>query len=223
LTLMPRDDVAAWSPDGRSIALLTARAPGDRPRIVLFDLGSRQFRTVLDDAEAMSNVLWTAIGLTAHKRQPPDDGARVWDGRSSWDKFSAHIVIASDASGRTLLLEPRGMGSGGVLLLRLAGREVRLSPADAVETAIGLGPAGEAIAWRIRGSGGAIVVYENAVQVREAESQLICGSAEVRGAWAVCDPTLDRIQAYSVRANGFAIWPGSAPAPLSAMTVLHGR
>jgi hypothetical protein len=205
--VVPRNDVAAWSPDGRSVALLSpgscgASAPVCSVHVVLWDLVGGATRIIRPDEPLTGNVLWTSIGLSVSRPQPPDAGTLVWDGQS-WRPFSPRRLTVADAD-RALLVEAGIGAAGGTAWERRAGQETRLTPsAGDVEYPLALAAPDRALVWREQGSAGSMIVYRAGQPERVVPGNGVCVSAQSFDGWLLCTVAGSVVQMYSLDANQF--------------------
>jgi len=92
------DNTPAFSPDGRSLALITMKRPGfeaDRERLAIIDLATRKLRVVTEAWDhSAENITWSADGRTIY---------------TTSDNVGNHSVFAIDvASGNARLLADKG-------------------------------------------------------------------------------------------------------------------
>lgn len=128
--VVPRPDVAAWSPDGRSLALLQfgacdSRAPVCTVHVVSWDIASNNTRLIRPDEPLTFNLRWTPVGLSVSLPQGPDAGTWVWDG-NIWSKYSSHFLWIADDAQALLVDAPTG-SLGGKVWIRSGSQEVMLA------------------------------------------------------------------------------------------------
>lgn len=176
IVLLPGE--VAWSPDGRTIAVLahgtgcmagppwlpraTPDAPGCRSRVTSYDIASGEGRSLGDEGLSMDNLRWTPRGLTYY-RGDPGAGTFVWDG-SAWRPLFADRIAAVALDGRLLLdrVATEGGRARHVAVLLADRAEAVLTPGAASERGLALDQSGRAIALLDEGNGvTAVVVYSS--------------------------------------------------------------
>lgn len=213
LPVVAHDDVAAWAPDERSIALLQTgscdpRAPVCSVRLVLWDLGSGRTRVILPDEPLTFNLRWTVLGLSVSFPQGRQRGTVLWDGQA-WHEYSARRLWLADASGRALLVEAGAGSIGGQVWERDGGQERALT-ASITDTEWPLALDGDrAIVWREQPPGGVreLVIYRGQQVERTISVTGICLSAQQIDRWLLCTTGGRSALAYSLDANQFAREP----------------
>jgi hypothetical protein len=211
MPVVSRDDVAAWSPDETSIALLQTgrcdpQAPVCSAHLSLWSLADNTSKVLRPDAPLMGYVRWTALGLSVSFSQGPEPAATVWDGQA-WNTLSQrHRLSIADASGRALLVEAGTGNTGGRVWLREGDQERALTQ-GATDTEYPLALDGtRAMVWRdaIPGPGGSVVIYDGTRVQNEIAVQGFCATAQQVGRWLVCTKSGSSALAFSLDANEFA-------------------
>lgn len=207
MPVVSRDDVTAWSPDERSIALLqTGRCDPQAPvcavHLSLWNLSDNSTTVIRPDDTLMGDVRWTPLGLSVAFTQHLGMGTILWDGQTWHDYAPQHRLRIADASGRALLVEAGTGNSGGRVWLREGGQEhVLTQNLTVTEYPLALdGP--RAVVWRdaSAGPGGSIVIY-NGTKVDEVTVQGFCAGAQQLGRWIICATSGSMALAFSLDAN----------------------
>jgi hypothetical protein len=206
--VIPRDDVAAWAPDERSIALIQ---PGkcDPPSVCsvhvsLWDLASGTTRVVRPDEPLTMNLRWTSAGLSVSIPQggPPLQGTFVWDGQA-WTSYSPHRLWIVDASGNALLVEAPTGSIGGRVWKRVAGQEQFLTVGASVEWPLGL-DGDRSIVARDQPPGVSVVTYRAGQAELVVPAPGFCLAAQPWDRWLICTTIGSAALAYSLDSNAFA-------------------
>jgi hypothetical protein len=226
MPVVSRDDVAAWSPDERSIALLqTGRCDPQAPvcavHLSLWNLSDNSTTVIRADDTLMGDVRWTPLGLSVAFTQHLGMGTIVWDGQAWHDYAPQHRLRVADASGRALLVEAGTGNDGGRVWLREGGQERALTQSLTVtEYPLALdGP--RALVWRdaTAGPGGSIVIY-NGARVDEVALQGFCASAQQVGRWMVCTRSGSSALAFSLDTNQLTIQAISGLSRFNALAAI---
>ncbi|MDQ2912254.1 MAG: hypothetical protein M3T56_03255 [Chloroflexota bacterium] len=211
LPSVPRDDVAAWSPDESAIAFLqTGRCDPLQPvcsvHLALWNLSDSSTRIIRPDEPLTMNVRWSALGLSVSFPQGPQPGTLLWDGQA-WHAYSTHRLWVANASRRALLVEA-GAGSIGGRVWQRDGDQERLLTQGLTDTEypLALLDNGRAAVWRdeARAPGGSVVIYNDSTIEHLVPVQGFCGSAQRVGRWLVCTKSGSNALAYSLDDNQFA-------------------
>lgn len=204
--VIPRDDVAAWAPDERSIALIQ---PGkcDPPSVCsvhvsLWDPASGATRVIRPDEPLTMNLRWTSAGLSVSIPQGPLQGTFVWDGQA-WTSYSPHRLWIVDASGNALLVEAPTGSIGGRVWKRVAGQEQFLTVGASVEWPLGL-DGDRSIVARDQAPGVGVVTYSAGQAELVVPAPGFCLAAEPWDRWLICTTIGSAALAYSLDSNAFA-------------------
>jgi hypothetical protein len=204
--VIPRDDVAAWAPDERSIALIQ---PGKCDpqvavclvHVALWDVASGTTRVIRPDEALTMNLRWTSAGLSVSIPQGALQGTLVWDGQA-WTSYSPHRLWIVDASGNALLVEAPTGSIGGRVWKRVAGQEQLLTPGG-VEWPLGL-DGDRSIVARDQPPAVAVVTYRAGQTEQVLPAPGFCLAAQPWDRWLVCTTIGSAALAYSLDANSFA-------------------
>jgi hypothetical protein len=220
--VVERDDVAAWAPDGQSIALLQFGVCDPQApvcvHVSLWDLTSGTTRVIRPDEALTGNLRWTSVGLSVSLSQVPGQGTLVWDGRN-WTIYSPHRLWIVDASGNALLVEaPTGM-TGGRVWKRVAGQEQVLTAVGQTEWPLGL-DGDRAIVSRDLTPTSPIVTYRGQQEVRVVPVPAFCLAAQPWDRWLICTTSGSAALAYSLDSDALARQPIAGLASFSALAAL---
>jgi hypothetical protein len=221
--VVPRDDVAAWAPDERSIALLQLGkceplAPVCSVHVSLWDLASGTTRTIRPDEGLTFNLRWTGAGLSVSLPQGALQGTLVWDGQS-WTKYSPHRLWIVDASGNALLVEASTGSIGGKVWKRTAGQEQLLTVASNVEWPLGL-DGDRSIVSRDAPPAVGVVTYRPGQAERVVSAPSACLAAQLLDRWLICTNSGTAALAYSLDSNAVARQPITGLASFTALGAL---
>jgi hypothetical protein len=205
--VVERDDVAAWAPDERSIALLQLgncdpQEPVCRVHVALWDLERGTTRVIRPDEPLTMNLRWTSVGLSVSIPQGPLQGTLVWDGQT-WTSYSPHRLWIVDTSGNALLVEAPTGSTGGRVWKRVAGQEQLLTPAGNVEWPLGL-DGDRSIVSRDQPPGNLLVTYRAQGVERTVAAPGFCLAAQQWDRWLICTTSGSAALAYSLDTNAFA-------------------
>ncbi len=224
VTAFPRNDAAAWSPDGTRLALLspgTCDAAGCGTRVTVRDGGIRE---ILPSTLSVSDLRWTDAGPTIYRTAAKDvpAGTYRWTG-AAWEWLSADRLV--DAKGSVLLLRRTFQGSVQeryAVVQHSASGETVLTPPNASEWPLAILDDGSIAAWRFASPGpaGAIVRYDQSGRGRVTSGEFT-PTAVPSGGWLVGNDFQGQIRAYSLERDAFAAWPGQSDASIQATAVLR--
>jgi hypothetical protein len=222
-------DLAAWSPDEKSIAFLQTGSCASaqavcQVHVVLWDVASGSTRIIRPDEPLTTNLRWTAAGLSVSYPQGPQPGTVVWDGQA-WKPFvsSQHQLWIADDAGNALLVEAGTGSTGGRVWERRNGQERRLTaPLTDTEYPLALLAGGRAAVWRDepRGPGGAVLLYQGQQMEHMIPDPGFCGAAQQVGSWLICTTPGKAALAFSLDTNTFAHQPIEGLGAFNALAVL---
>jgi hypothetical protein len=208
--VVPRDDVVAWAPDERTVALLQPgicdpQAPVCSVHLALWDLTRGTTSVIRPDETLTFNVRWTSLGLSVSLPQGPQQGTLLWDGQT-WSRYSSHRLWIVDRSGNSLLVDAPTGSTGGRVWKRVAGQEQLLTSGGAVEYPLGL-DGDRAIVWRDDIPVGVAVIYRGQELERTVPAPRGCLAAQQWDRWLICTSAGTAAIAYSLDSNSFAQEP----------------
>jgi hypothetical protein len=221
--VVERDDVAAWAPDGQSVALLQLgvcdpQAPVCSVHVSLWDVNRGTTRVIRPDEALTSNVRWTSVGLSVSLSQVPDQGTLVWDGQT-WTSYSPHRLWIVDAAGNALLVDAPTGSTGGRVWKRVAGQEQVLTPAGQTEWPLAL-DGDRAIVSRDRTPTSALVTYRGQQEARVVPAPAFCLAAQPWDRWLICTTSGSAALAYSLDSEAVARQPIAGVPSFSALAAL---
>ncbi|MDP9280601.1 MAG: hypothetical protein M3P38_00710 [Chloroflexota bacterium] len=203
-----RDDVAAWAPDERTVALLqTGSCDGQAPvcavRVTLWDVASGTTRMIRPDQALVANLRWTSVGLSVSILQGQQQGTWVWDGQT-WTTYSRLRLWIADGAGRALLVEADAGSTGGRVWKRVAGQEEILTFADGIEYPLALEGERAIVGRDRRPNGFSVVSYRPGQAEDVVPAPGLCLAAQPWERWLICSNAGAAVLAYSLDANTFA-------------------
>ncbi len=220
--VLSRDDVAAWAPDERSIALLQAAAcaaqlPACPMHVSLWDLARGTTRVIRPDAPLTSNLRWTSAGLSVWVPQGSSEGTVIWDGQT-WISYSPRLLWLADTSGNALLVEASPGSSGGRVWKRVGRDEHVLSAPGDIEYPAAL-DGDRALVTREQPQA-AVVSYRGESVERVVPAPAACRAAQQWGRWLVCTTASSAVTVFSLDSNAFAVRAITGLASFSSLAVL---
>jgi hypothetical protein len=206
-SVIPRDDVAAWAPDERSIALIQpgkcdSGAPVCSVHVALWDVASGATQIIRPDEALTMNLRWTGAGLSVSLPQGALKGTLVWDGQA-WTTYSPHRLWIADASGNALLVEAPSGSTGGQVWKRIGGLEQLLTVSSNVEWPLGL-DGDRSIVSRDQPPSVGLVTYRAGQTERVVSAPGLCLAAQPWDRWLICTTSGSAALAYSLDSNAFA-------------------
>jgi len=162
IPIIPRQDAAAWSPDGSRLAFL-ASCDGCGTRVMTWSAGTTQ--EIQAGGNVLASLKWTPFGLTVYQEQPSDTrraGTYRLDG-TGWTWVSSDALFdATDTAQLFQRVDRTGERARFTVLLRHSAGESVLTPAGIDELPIGIMPDGSVLTWRAVGAADRVLVrYRN--------------------------------------------------------------
>ncbi|MGH2499558.1 MAG: hypothetical protein ACRDF0_05645 [Candidatus Limnocylindria bacterium] len=231
VTVLPRNDVVAWSPDARKLAVIAPGAcvalePVCRARAVVYDIAAATATQIHPDEPRLADIRWTSSGISLYKPAAAKAGGSAGtyllsDGRWLW--IAPDRLVDEFADRAILRRVDAGVRERSSVVERSGGRERVLTPDGESEWPLILLEDGSVAAWRLgEGTRGTLVVYREGAVVR-ARAGTLAPVAQGTGAWIVARDIAGEIHAYSLGEDRFATWPGSLGEPITAIAVTGGR
>ncbi len=202
--VLPRADVAAWSPNGKSVALLQegtwdGQAPVSPVHLALWDIASDTTQVIRPDEVYMGNVLWSSLGLAVSFPSDARKGTVIWDGKT-WSTYSTRALRVVSGSHALLVDANATLAFGGKVWLRSGTLEEQLTTGGWTEFPLGI-DGDEAIVGREH----EIAVYRGQTLERTIPlGNNSCLAAQQWRRWLICGGSGATQIAYSLDARAVA-------------------